>query len=351
MLSIILISFLSLITLLILHELSHFLTAKKFGVEVREFGVGYPPRLIAKKVKDTLYSINLLPFGAFVDIPYEALRRKSFWQRFLVLAAGVISFWIFSVILIGLVILIGAPTQVSDEEVFDDNGVWVQITDIIPESPAEEAGIKIGDIIKEFFTPDYNLTISKVEQVQDFVKNHKGKEVTLTIQRGKDILHIPLVLRSDDSGQGFLGVVLVRVAIIKTPWYRAIVKAIKETIGLTYLIVKGLAGAIVSIFTGKDSGIELVGPVGIMEIFVRSGALGINYFLQTIALISLHLAIFNAFPLIPVSDGGRILFLVIENIRKKPLDKKTEEKINGFFFALLLLLMLLVTIKDVGRLF
>ena len=116
------------------------------------------------------------------------------------------------------------------------------------------------------------------------------------------------------------------------------------------MIISGLVLALKNVFLGQPSGMQLVGPIGIFDIFVKSGSLGITYFLQTMALVALHLAIFNALP-IPVSDGGRLFFLLIEKIRGKPINEKVEKNINLVFFFLLIFLMAWVTIKDVIRIF
>ena len=149
MISIILIAFVSLIGLLILHEGGHFIAAKRFGVEVEEFGVGYPPRLFGKKIGETLYSLNLLPLGAFVRIPEKKLREKPIWQRAVILMAGIVSFWVICAILITIIFWIGSPFQISDEEEGNLINPRVQIVTVSSGSPAEEAGLEIGDVIEK----------------------------------------------------------------------------------------------------------------------------------------------------------------------------------------------------------
>ena len=174
----ILIAVFSIIGLLVIHEFGHFVVAKKFGVKVEEFGVGYPPRLFGKKIGQTLYSINLIPFGAFVKIPEDDQRfaGKPVWQRALILLGGVVSFWIVAAILLSIVFGIGAPVAISDTEPGPLINPKVQILAVAPHSPAEKAGIKPGDTIKEF---------NKVKEVQEFTEANKGKVVTLIIERGE----------------------------------------------------------------------------------------------------------------------------------------------------------------------
>jgi len=322
--------------------------AKRFGVKVEEFGIGYPPKIIGKKIGETIYSLNALPFGAFVRLPEKELNEKSGWQRFWVLMSGIISFWFFTAILFFLVFIIGAPSQVTDQEYVTN--AQVQVVGISPDSPAELAGLESGDIIKELKLPGLVKRISRIEQVQDFSKRHAGEEITLSIKRNNQITEISLIPRKDPSeGEGAMGVGLARIGIKKYPWHVALVEACVTTFRFTGLIIVRLVEAVKNIFIGQPSGLQLVGPVGIMDIFVQSGSLGIAHFFQTMALISLHLAIFNALP-IPATDGGRVFLLGLEKLRKKSLNEKVEQSINGIFFLLLIGLMIFVTIKDVIRL-
>jgi len=350
MVFIIFIAFVSLMGLLVLHEFGHFITAKKLGIPVEEFGVGYPPRLFGKKIGGTLYSINLLPFGAFVKIPDKELREKPGPQRALVLFAGILSFWIIAAILITLIFCLGAPFEITDQESGNLINPKVQIAQVLSNSPAFSAGFKIGDVILAAKTQDSQTkNINKVGEFQEFVAENLGKEIVLTISRGKQILEIKTVPRiSPPEGQGALGVGLMRVAIKRYSFFPAIFQGVSTTFKLTYQIILGFAEVIKNIFAKKPTGAELMGPVGIMDIFVRAGNLGLVYFLQTLALISLHVAIVNALP-VPSFDGGMLFFLAIEKISKKDLNKKVEEGINTAFLLLLIALMFLVTIKDISK--
>jgi regulator of sigma E protease len=326
--------------------------AKKFGVEVEEFGLGYPPRLFGKKKGGTLYSLNLLPFGAFVRISEEKLREKPIWQRILVLLGGIVSFWIVSFVLITIVFWLGVSFQVSDEEDGHLINPQVQIVAVLSDSPAEQAGLKAGDIIIKVKSQSSKAKdIDKIRQVQDFTKEHKGEEITLTIQRDEEIFEVNLIPRvSPPQGQGALGVALTRLATKKYSLAGALFQGFLTTFKLTGQIVFAFGQMVKKLVAREPVGGELVGPVGIFDIFIKAGNLGVVYFLQTVALISLHIAVINALPF-PVADGGKLLFLALEKIRKKPLNERTEQGINMAFFALLLALMLWVTIKDINRLF
>ena len=355
-----LIAFLSLIGLIILHEFGHFILAKKFGVKVEEFGIFLPPRLIGKKIGETTYSLNLLPFGAFVKLygevdqekkEYWAFTQKPIWQRVLIVIGGVVSFWIISAILLSIVMGLGAPTAISDEENEALIDPKVQIAQVAANSPAEIAGIKPGDTIKEFRIKNLEFRIDKVKEVQELTEKYKGEEVTLMIERGKEIFEVSLVPRvSPPEGEGAMGVALVRTAIKSYPWYEAPFRGILATGNLTIAVIQGWAQALGNVVRGLPSGVQLMGPVGIFGLFTQVSQLGVNYFLQFIAIISIYIALFNILP-IPAVDGGKLLFLGIEAVRRRPVSQKIEQNITAIFFALLIALMIWVTIKDIARLF
>jgi regulator of sigma E protease len=190
-----------------------------------------------------------------------------------------------------------------------------------------------------------------VKKVQEFVDQHRGKEIILTLQRGKEIFDLSLIPRiSPPKEEGPMGVALVRTAIKSFPWHQALIRGMLATGELTFLVIKGWAQALQRWISGLPTGVELMGPVGIFSLFVQAEALGINYFLQFIAIIAIYVALFNLLP-VPALDGGKLLFLGIEKIRKKPVSQKLEQQITAFFFALLILLMILVTFRDIQRLF
>jgi len=371
----IIIAFISLMGLIILHELGHFLLAKRFGVKIEEFGIGYPPRIYGKKFGETLYSINLLPFGAFVKMPGEiehsddpnSFFKKPIWQRSLIVFGGALSFWIVSVILLSIVFSFGTPIAISDEENGNLINPKVQIAAVAPNSPAEKAGIRPGDSITELKIKNKNLIsdknldsrsaqneklkIDKVKQVQEFTDVHKGEEIILTVERGKDIFNVSLVPRvSPPAGEGAMGIGLVRTAIKSYTWYLAPWQGIKTTFTLTVEVIKGWDQALGNVITRQPSGVQMMGPVGIFHLFTQASQLGINYFLQFIALISIYIALFNILP-IPAADGGKLLFLGIEAIKRRPINQKIEQNVTSVFFLALVALAIWITIKDIIRIF
>jgi regulator of sigma E protease len=352
-----LIAIFSIVFLAILHEFSHFIVAKKSGVFVEEFGIGYPPRIFGKKFGETIYSINLLPFGAFVKLSGELERtqdKRSFsaqpiFKRFLIAFAGVLSFWIISAIIFSILFYFGNPVAISDEEDSLLVSPKVQIAGISPNSPAEKAGLVIGDTIKEFKVKDSNFKIEKVKELQELTQKYKGEKIILTIERGKEIFEVEIIPRvSPPEGEGPMGLVLVRTAIKKYPWSKAIWQGISTTGDLTFNIILGYFQAIKNVFKGLPSGVQMMGPVGIFHLTIQASRLGLSYFLNFLALISIYLAIFNVLP-IPAVDGGKILFLTIEAIKKKPISQETEQKITAFCFGILILMAIFISIKDITR--
>jgi regulator of sigma E protease len=341
--------------------------AKRFGIEVKEFGLGFPPRLFGKKIGGTIYSLNLLPFGAFVKIPsieggdeknnkenYQKLENIPVWQRALIILAGVVSFWILGIILLSIVFSIGTFQSISDEETGPFvNPPKVQIVAVSPGSPAEEVGIKIGDTIRELRIADYGLEIDKMKGVQEFTEKYKGEEIVLTIERGKDVFEVLLIPRIlPPEGEGAMGVALVRITEKSYPFFQALIKGVETTINLTQVIVVGLVEVLLSLIQGKGlpPGVQFMGPIGIGSLVAQAVQIGVSYFLNFIAIISIYLAVFNLLP-IPASDGGRLLFLGIEKIKGSPVNQKIEENITVGFSVLLITLMIWVTIKDIVRLF
>ena len=345
--------------LLILHELGHFVLAKKFGVRVDEFGIGYPPRIFGKKIGETIYSVNLLPFGAFVKLPGEigkaddprSFSRQSIPKRALVILGGVLSFWIMAVILFSIVFNLGAPVAIGDDVNSNLVNPRVQIAAISADSPAKVAGLEPGDTIKKFSIFNFQFSINKVKELQELTEKYKGQEIILTIQRGKEVFDVSLVPRvSPPSGEGPIGVALVRTAIKSYPWYQAPWQGIVSTVNLTGAVIQGYGEAIKNLIARKPTGVELVGPVGVFNLFTQVSQLGVSYFLQFVGMIAIYIAIFNVLP-IPAVDGGKLLFLGIEAVRKKPISEKVEQNVTAVFFALLLMMMVWVTIKDVSKLF
>jgi len=367
LLATILIILFSLVALTALHELGHFLLAKRFGVKVEEFGIGYPPRIYGKKFGETIYSLNLLPFGAFVRIlgdeeasnSERSFTKKSIGQRALILLGGVVSFWIVAAVIFTAIVGVGGvPTAVPDD--FSQTGVepFVQIVQVAKGSPAEAVGIKAGDVINKLkvqsakLKVEEEIDIDKASQIQDFVVNNRGEELVVSLQRGDKEMEVSVVPRiNPPAGEGSMGVALARVAVLKYVWYQAPYQGVKITLQQTKAIPIALVKAIQEKIAGsKNSGLQFMGPIGIGQMMGQAMNQGWGSFLILMAMISIWMALFNVLP-VPALDGGRLLFLIIELVRRKPVNQKIEQKITGAFFFLLIALMAVVSVKDIIRLF
>ena len=358
----IIIALIALSLLIIFHELGHFLLAKKFNVKVEEFGLGLPPRVFGKKIGETLFSLNAIPFGGFVKMYGEekdikdprSFTGKPIWQRALIVAAGCVAFWVVAVILFSIIFGLGVRLIIPDDKELIASLIVpeVQILTVVSESPAYRAGLIPGDVIKKMKSQVSILEVDNIEQAQEFIKTHQGQEIILTIQRGQEVFEKTLIPRKDPpEGQGRIGVSFIEIF----PWWQAPIEGIRITANLTYVIIVIFGQMIGAGITGEPlppelEGAEVMGPVGIFGFIVERLQMGIIYFLKIIAIIAIHLAIINLLP-IPALDGGKLLFLGIEGARGKPIPQKIEQNITGVFFFLLITLIIFITIKDIARLF
>lgn len=343
----------SLIALMVIHEFGHFIIAKKFGVRVEEFGIGYPPRIFGKKIGETIYSVNWLPLGAFVRIygeeggvdDYRSFVNLKIWQRVLIIIGGVVAFWLAAIVLFTIVFAVGTSLPVGDQDVAGATNPIIKITAVSANSPAQLAGLKPGDII---------LSANKVKDFQDYTNENLGKEITIKIKRGDKTFDVSLTPRVvSPSGEGPIGIGLERMATLieRHAWYQAPVQGTIYTWQTTVNALKGIYALFASLFSGKGApqGTEFAGPLGITVFLARAADIGVGFFLYFIATISVFIAVFNLFP-IPALDGGKLIFLIIEKIKGKPVSAKVEQTITIAFFILLISLSLFITVKfDIPR--
>lgn len=350
--------------LIFVHEFGHFIMAKRAGIKIEEFGFGYPPRIFSVRIGETIYSLNLFPVGGFVKIYGEegkekdekpedkkrAFYNKPLRTRAKILFAGVAMNLILAMVLLGLGYNLGLPKVIEDNEAGVLNEPKVQIAEVALKSPAQEAGIMIGDTIKEIKSDEQTLTADTVAGVVDFVRQRKGKEIGLLIQRGSESFEKKILARQEfPEDQGPLGIALVRTAIVSYPWYQAIFKGIINTFALTWTIILAFGSILWGLVTTGKLTVDIAGPVGIFSITGQAAKLGFVYLLQFTAIFTINLFIINLIPFPPL-DGGRLLFLLIEKFKGKPVDQKVERTVQTIGFALLILLLIAVTWRDIARL-
>jgi len=304
--------------------------------------------------KNTIYSINWIPLGGFVKIKGEngdeikeadSFASKNAWPRIKILAAGVIMNFILAWVLISAGLIIGAP-EVVDDSMSGISNSKIQITQVMPGSPAEKAGIKIGDELLKSKDKEH---FSGVADVQEYIALKSGEEIVLDIRRGNEEISVSVIPEiSGSEGKGMIGVGLAKTAIVKYSVLEAVWKGAVSVYEITILILAALGGIIASLFSGNGVGADVSGPIGIAMMTKQVATLGLVYILQFAALLSINLGIINAMPF-PALDGGRILFILIEKIKGSPVSHKTEHMFHTIGFMLLILLMIMVTLKDVFR--
>lgn len=362
--------------LVFVHELGHFFVARKNGVRVNEFGFGFPPRAvgfqkIGKKIKwlfgpkakpeenYTIYSLNLIPLGGFVDIfgekgeekeNQESFASKSVWTRSRIVVAGVLMNFLLAYFLLSLGHFLGLPTIIDEKTPQTQvRGVKIQLTEVKENSPAFSAGLKAGDEIAELRDDGASVEVSEIAAVQDFINARKGKEITIILKRGKEIIEKKLTPRLEvPEGEGPLGIALAKIGIVSQPWYLAPVKGAETFFELLRYTFSAFARFFTQIVSEGKVISELSGPVGIAVLINQATKLGFIYLLQFAALLSLNLGLINILPF-PALDGGRLLFFGIEKIKGSPVGEKFENIAHTAGFVILIILMILITIRDVGR--
>lgn len=408
--------------LVFVHELGHFVMARRNGIKAEEFGLGFPPRLVGiqflqgeekqkfseieslevkrsdMKIGDeeiiqetitekmhtvqknvpvkrwriiwgrdgddedekqalhlihkkkfeggTIYSLNWLPIGGFVRIKGEdgegqkdkdSFASKSPWVRIKVLVAGVAMNFILAWVLLSITFMIGSYQDVTGEH---NAEAKVLIESIEKDSPAEKMGLKAGDIIVKGGNGEVFLS---VEKVQEYINSNKGTEVNLVVQRGDEEMFFSGTPRTEvKEDQGALGISgLGEVIVKKYSFFPALWKGFLE-IGNMFVaigdIIKGL-------FYGQASGIEVMGPIKLAEFTGQIIPLGLVFVLRFIAIFSVNLAIINALPF-PALDGGRILFILIEKIKGRPVSQKVEQAFHTVGMWILMALMFFIFMKE-----
>jgi len=359
-------------TLVLIHELGHFLAARFFGVKAEEFGVGFPPRAIGfvkekgkwkrvagndtKEYANTIWSINWLPLGGFVRMKGEegtaldqdSFNSKSKIARGIILAAGVIMNWLLAclILTVGLIVgirgdLTGLP---SHAEVRDRA---VEFVNVVSGSAAADVDIRIGDRLLRVD----NREITNVVQAQTIIKDEAALVETMqvVVQRGEETKTVSVTPRLIESlGHKGIGVAMANTGKISFAWYRAIPEGVLMTGRYTWMIVTGFFDLVHNLVAGKSVGADVSGPVGIAVMTGKIAAQGVWPLLQFAALLSLNLAVINFLP-IPALDGGRFLFLAIEAIRGRKASLKIEARIHQVGFFLLIGLVLLVTLRDLRQ--
>ncbi len=350
--------------LVLVHELGHFLVAKKLGIKVEEFGFGFPPRVWGKQVGETLYSINALPIGGFVKLYGEdaagggslslkdqgskrndkdqdrAFFSRPVWQRISVVIAGVLMNFLLAVVIISYLFSVAGVSLPGKE---------VQIVAIAQHSPAQVAGLKKGDIV---LSVDMN-TLTSPDQLIAYTKKHLGNEIHLVIRttsgKTQTVILTPRV--HYPSNEGAMGVAISNTFLIKHyPWYQAPFVGLKESFKETWLILQGLWATVQTAAVQHQVPQGLAGPVGIAQLTGQFIKIGPDAVLSLVSLLSLNLAVLNILP-IPALDGGRLFFILIEAVTGRKVNATFEGYAHTVGMVVLLMLIFFITFHDLFRLF
>lgn len=389
--------FLILSLLVLIHEFGHFITAKKFGIKVEEFGFGFPPRVFGKKFGETLYSFNLLPIGGFVKLYGEDdagggkigkgknkgfeekkdIKRAFFarpaWQRAIVVVAGVVMNLLLAIVIYYVFLIISnfktflpLYPSVSDPKFYgvvqENKPAGLVIEEVSKNSPAANADISVPSRVVSVD----GTRIESSDQFVELVNESKGEETTIALQNLETDQNYTVSLTPRENppqGEGSLGVGFnyypVPIAFLeyKTPAQK-VFSGITHPVNLAkynFQIFGNLFSQSVEQKTAAPLGEGVSGPVGIFAVVgqilqIPDAKEAILQILNIAGLLSISLAIFNILP-IPALDGGRLFFILVEMFTGKKVSPRFEGMAHAIGMALLLALILLVTVRDITRFF
>jgi len=383
--------FLAIIALSVLiffHEAGHFLMAKIFAVKVEEFGIGYPPRIggfvfekgkpkffwgrknLGSSSNKTIYSLNWVPLGGFTKLKGEmgsisekdSFSAQAWWKKFLVAGGGAMMNILLAVGIFSFLCLIGIPRDLSQENLTTGrivSPIVIQIGGVFPNSPAFDANLRAGDILLDINDQEF----VEVAEVQNYIQDKIGESIEIRIERANEIIVKELSVLSYQEifeeeydteegvlNKGFIGVSLSKTALVRYPWYEALLKGWTMTFHLLGQIFSGLVLIFKTlIFKQKMVG-GVLGPVGITQMISSVAQISFIYLLHFVAIISVAIGAFQLVPF-PALDGSRMVFALFEGLRGRPLNQKLEIITTNIGFYLLLLLLAVISFREIVNLF
>ena len=345
-----LVSFIVVLSILVVvHEFGHFIVAKKMGVRVEKFSIGFGPEIFGVTREETRYSVSIIPLGGYVKLSGETgaeglkgekweYLSRTVGERMRIIFAGPLLNYILAFAIFSFVFMAGNPTLTS------------AIGKVMPGYPAESSGLKTGDKILNINGKD----VIYWDDVTKIVHTSKNQEMNLVVERLGQKISIVVMPKSQEMDTVFgsrkkisiIGIVPSGdVVFVKYGFFKSIYMGAEKLWSLTYITCRALWASVTGAIPIKES---MTGPIGIFYITGQAAKLGIIYLLQLMGVLSASLAIFNLLP-VPVLDGGHILFLAIEKIRRKPVSIKIQENITQVGMSLLIILMLFVFYNDFMR--
>jgi len=334
--------------LILFHEFGHFFACKRIGVRVEKFSLGFGPKLFGFKKGETEYCLSLIPLGGYVKMagedPHEKLKgqrweflSRSVGARFLVIITGPLANFVLAFLLFSLIFAIGLPA------------LSTEVGEVLKDTPAERAGLKIGDKIVAI----EGGKVKRGEEMQRIIWSNPDKELKFTIQRKSEKFTLTVIpeskkvknLLGQEAEVGMIGIAFPEKLIkIRYGMGEAIQRGWRQTIGLTVMVLKGL-GMLIS---GRVPLRSLAGPLFIAQAAGTAVKVGFTTLLGLIGLISVNLFVINLLP-IPLLDGGHIIFLAVEGIRKKPLSIRAQEITQQIGLAVILFIAIFVIYNDLVR--
>ncbi len=341
--------------LILVHEFGHFLAAKRNGVLVEEFGIGFPPRLFGIKKGETLYSINLLPIGGFVKVygeeyheadkkkkQFEKLKKRGFvykkpWQKALIIIAGILGNFILAWILISYLLTQGVPQPTNK----------VTVQQVTPGSPAQRAGLEPKDEVKRVVADQKTIKVTTPSDLINISTRQAGEKITLVILRNNQEIRVDIVPRKNPpKDQGPLGIAVSAFEEKQYSWLEAPFVGLAQTVDITRRIVVELGRIVGQIVTLQKPQVDVSGPIGIARFTGQAVRFGTNAVIELTALLSLNLAVINILPF-PALDGGRLMFVVYEWISRRRVNKNVERYTNLVGIIILLSLAVIISINDI----
>jgi regulator of sigma E protease len=331
--------------------------ARACGIRVDAFAIGFGPKIVSRTVGETTYSLNLIPFGGYVKIfgenpDNESLNGKDKDRSFIsrpkleqiaVLIAGIMFNFIFAAFLFFITFTLGAPTPLDGYPAYKDRleNPRIAITYVNTGSPAYRAGLKAGD----------TLIVESVEVLQKTINESKTNGVVIEFVRGGVASTTKIFAEQGIvDGRYAIGISMDNIATLKLPLHLAVIEGVRFTVHSITRTITEIYGLVAGIFDGTSSSASIAGPVGIAGMVGERAKLGISHLLMFTAMISINLGVINLVPF-PALDGGRILFVIIEAIIRRPIKPVIANVLNTIGFGLLIILMIFVTFKDIAKLF
>lgn len=328
--------------MILFHELGHYLMAKRVGIKVNEFSLGFGPLLCKWGRGETTYSLRLLPLGGYVRMAgmepgdeheERGFNRKSVWQRMSVISAGPLMNFVLALFLFVFTFsAIGIPTP-SDSNVLGG---------VIQGQPAAKAGLKAGDrIVSIDGTP-----VSTWTGMAAIIQENAGNPLKITVERdGRRHTFTVEPVYDSQQQKAVIGVRQV-LHYQRQGLFNSIKLGVIQAVGFIVLIIKSL----VLMFTGPISAADVAGPVGITRMIGEAARSGLAYLLNFAGILSINLGLINLLP-IPALDGSRLVFLGLEKLRGRPVEPERENFIHLIGFTLLMFLILVISYNDIMRIF